>query len=406
MLLVMKNEIGTTLRRKAFIIMAIGLPLVLGLVALIVGSVNQNAIETAAEAGELPEETEEVVEGYVDEGGLIETLPADIPPGCLVAYPDEATAQAALEAEEIAGYYLIAPDYVESGGVTYVQLQFSPMTGDVEAGIIEWVLAVNLLGDEERAERVWNPLEVFVTSLAPEEEVIEETWITEMFPTLLSIVLYMVILMPAGLLVTAVTDEKKNQVIEILMSSVTPLQLLGGKIVALGLLGLLQVALWFGVLYGVVSLGGEPLRIPAGFEVPAPLLAWGIVYALLGYAMYGTQMAGLGALAPDMKDSRSATIVVLSPLILVYVFNAAIVALPDAPVALALSLFPLTSPIAMVTRMAATTVPLWQTALAAVLQLLTAILILRLVARLFRAQHLLSGQPFSLKLYVQTLLKG
>jgi ABC-2 type transport system permease protein len=65
--------------------------------------------------------------------------------------------------------------------------------------------------------------------------------------------------------------------------------------------------------------------------------------------------------------------------------------------ALVLSLFPLTSPVGMIARMTQTTVPLWQAVLAAALQLLTATLIVRMVARLFRAQMLLSGQPISMK---------
>jgi len=88
---------------------------------------------------------------------------------------------------------------------------------------------------------------------------------------------------------------------------------------------------------------------------------------------------------------------VLIPLITVYLFLTAIVGAPDGSLALVLSLFPLTSPVGMITRMTQTTVPLCQEALAAALQLLTAILIVRLVARLFCAQMLLFGQPISAK---------
>jgi ABC-2 type transport system permease protein len=96
--------------------------------------------------------------------------------------------------------------------------------------------------------------------------------------------------------------------------------------------------------------------------------------------------------------------VVLSPLIAVYMFLIIIVARPDSPISIALSLFPLTSPVAMIARMTATSVPAWQAVLAAALQLLTALLIVRAVARLFRAQILLSGQPFSVRAYGSALL--
>jgi ABC-2 type transport system permease protein len=154
----------------------------------------------------------------------------------------------------------------------------------------------------------------------------------------------------------------------------------------------------------VVRFGGRPLKIPTGFTVPTQLLVWSFVYGLLGYAMYGAQMAGLGALAPDIKDVRGASFIILLPLIVVYMFSVGIFVAPDGPLALVMSLFPLTSPVGMIARMTRTTVPLWQLVLAAVLQALAAILIVRIVARLFRAQHLLSGQPFSVKRFFGALL--
>ena len=416
-LLVMLNEIRTTLRRKSFVILALGVPLVLGATASIVMAVNRDVpsapvastetIDAAKQTAEgaCPEaDVPSEAEGYVDEGGLIKALPADIPPGWLTEYATEETAQAALEAEEIAAYYIIAADYVETGEITYVTPQYNPISDDVETDGIEWILLVNLLGDAELAADVWNPLDVKVTALeSVEPEAAQGSWIVKLFPNLMTFVLYMVILMPAGVLMNAITDEKKDRVMEVLISSVSPQQMIGGKILALGLLGLLQTALWVGVLWAVIRFGGQPLDIPTDFAIPTELLVWAFIYGPLGYAMYGAQMAGLGALAPDVKDASGASFIVLMPLIIVYVLLTAILSAPDGSLALVLSLFPLTSPVGMIARMTQTTVPLWQALLAAALQLLTAILIVRLVARLFRAQTLLSGQPFSARRYFRAL---
>ncbi|MFQ5858956.1 MAG: ABC transporter permease [Anaerolineae bacterium] len=399
--LVMLHEIRATLGRKTFVILALGVPLVLGAIVLIVMAVNRDAV-TATRTSDA---AREIKEGYVDEGGLIKELPADIPSGWLTEYPDEATAQMALEAEDIAAYYIIPAGYVETGDIVYVTLQHNPISDRVNTAGIERILLLNLLGDVELAAEVWTPLDVQERALESDEPAAaEDSWIVELFPTLMVLILYMVILMPASVLVNAVTDEKKNRVMEVLISSLSPGQMITGKILALGLLGLLQTALWVGVLWAVVRFGGQPLKIPAGFAVPTGLLVWSFVYSLLGYAMYGAQMAGLGALAPDLKETRGASLVILSPLIVVYMLTAAIVVAPDGPLALVLSLFPLTSPIGMIARMTETTVPLWQSVLAAVLQALTAVLIVRLVARLFRAQHLLSGQPFSVREYYGALV--
>jgi ABC-2 type transport system permease protein len=388
----------------SFIIIAVGMPLLLGLIALVVGGVNRNAGSAPVPLHETIESVGQGPQGIVDEGDLIEMLPPDVSDQ-LSAYASRAAAQAALEAGDIEGYYVVRADYLQNGGLIYVQQEFSPIVDDVDTSRMEWVILTNLIADTELASVVWQPLQLEITSLQPPQSEAEEgNWIVELFPTLMVLILYMVILLPAGMLVNAVTDEKKNRIIEVLMSSVSAQQMITGKILALGLLGLLQTALWVGVLWGVVSLGGAPLRIPPGFEVPPQLLLWTFVYGLLGYAMYGSQMAGLGALAPDLKDTRGASLVIMTPLILVYLLAPVIADHPEGPLALALSTFPLTAPVGMIARMAEVTVPLWQAALAAILQLLAAGLIVRATARLFHAQHLLSGEPFSVRRYMQVML--
>ena len=404
--LVMVNEIGMSLRRRAFVLFAFGVPLILGIIALVVVFINRDAGGAAPAAGGGVTADQPAHEGYVDLAGLIQTLPGDMPAGRAVEYPDQATAQAALDAGNLTGYYIIAPDYVQTGDLTYVTEEHNPLSGGVISDPMEWILLVNMLGDDvQLAGEVLNPADVELTTLAPaEEENVEDNWIVELFPTLMVLILYMVILMPAGMLVNAVTDEKKNRVMEVLLTSVSTEQMISGKILALGLLGLVQTALYLGVMWAVITFGGQPLNIPPGFEIPTGLAVWSVVYFLLGYAMYGAQLAGVGALAPDAKETRAANLVVMSPLIVGYMFNIVIITSPNGPVALALSLFPLTSPIAMIARMAITEVPLWQSVLAVVLQALTAVLIVRLVARLFRAQHLLSGQPFSVREYYGALV--
>lgn len=204
----------------------------------------------------------------------------------------------------------------------------------------------------------------------------------------------------------AMTDEKKNRVIELLVSSVSTRHLITGKIIAVGILGLLIMIMWLVIMWSVAKFGGQPLAIPENFSLPTALLAWAFVYGLFGFAIYGAQMAGLGALAPDIKDSRSISFIIMIPLIAVYMFLIAIIAKPDGPISIALSLFPLTSPVGMITRMTVTDVPTWQAVLAAILQLFGAIVIVRIVIRLFHAQVLLSGQPISVKRYFGTLLGG
>jgi ABC-2 type transport system permease protein len=400
--LIMKAEIRTALGRKSFVLFAFGLPLVLAIVALTFLIANRNGGATAEE--ETPQQS--LAEGYVDPGGLIQSLPENVPDGWLVPFAGEAAAQQALEAGDIQGYYLIAADYLESGDVTYVKETYNPIEDTVRSQAIEWILLTNLAGgDLSLASALWQPLNVEMKSLAPPTETgYEGNWFVEMLPTLMTLILYMVILIASSALIAAVAEEKKNRVMEIVLSSVTPTQFIGGKILALGFLGLLMFAAYVGIMWMVATFGGQPLNIPLDYELPAHLLVWAGVFAVLGYAIYGSLMAGLGALAPDVKDTRSTSIMLMAPMILAYMFNIVVVEVPNSAIAVILSLFPLTSPVSMISRMTVLDVPAWQLILAAALQLLSALLIVRLVARLFRAQILLSGAAPTPGRYLKVLL--
>jgi ABC-2 type transport system permease protein len=388
--LIMKAEIRNTLGRKSFLILGFGPPVLFAIIAGAFMVANRNGGATVEEA----QPQQSFAEGYVDPGGLIKSLPKNVPDGWLTPFAGETAARQALEAGDIQGYYLIAADYLESGDVTYVTETFDPLGGSVQTRGMEWVLLYNLSGgDASLASALWQPLNVEMRSLAPPraEEGYENNWLVEMLPTLMTLILYMVILIAAQTLIAAVGEEKKNRVMEILLSSVTSTQFIGGKILALGFLGLLIFAGYVGVMWMVVTFGGQPLNIPLDFELPNGLFVWATVFAVLGYAIYGSLMAGLGALAPDVKDTRSSSIMLMAPLIVAYLLNIVVVEVPNGAVAIFLSLFPLSSPVSMISRMTVIDVPAWQLILAATLQLLMSLLIVRLVARLFRAQIMLSG---------------
>jgi ABC-2 type transport system permease protein len=399
----MKAEIRTALGRKSFVVFAFGLPLVMAIVALAFMIANRNGGGTVEETAA----PQQLAEGYVDPGGLIKSLPPNVPEGWLMPFADEAAAQQALEAGDIGGYYVIAADYLQSGDVTYVKETFNPIDDTVRSQGIEWILLTNLAGgDMSLASALWQPLNVEMKSLAPPqaETGYEGNWFVEMLPTLMTLILYMVILIASSALIAAVAEEKKNRVMEIVLSSVTPTQFISGKILALGFLGLLMFAAYVGIMWMIATFGGQPLNIPLDYELPTHLLVWAGVFAVLGYAIYGSLMAGLGALAPDVKDTRSSSLMLMAPMILAYMFNIIVVEVPNGAIAVILSLFPLTSPVSMISRMTVINVPAWQLILAAALQILTALAIVRLVARLFRAQILLSGGAPTPKRYVKVLL--
>ena len=180
--------------------------------------------------------------------------------------------------------------------------------------------------------------------------------------------------------------------------------MLVGKIAGLGIIGLVQTAIWIGTGYSLLSLSGQTFSLPPGFELPPSIITWGLLFFLLGYTVYASLMAGLGALVPNLREASQAVILVIWPLIIPLFMYVALVEQPHGALAVGLSLFPLTAPVAMMTRLAGTAVPWWQLALSVALLAGTAVFVVRAVTGMFHAQTLLSGQPFSAKRFARALM--
>jgi ABC-2 type transport system permease protein len=405
-LLVLRHELATTFRRRSFLIITFGLPLLAIIVVAVLTFLRGDTDSSSATVlDQGPPQIQ--VEGYVDQSGLIRVIPDAIPAGHLLGYPDEEQAQQALASGEITAYYLIPADYLERGELFYVYPDSKPLLSEGQEWVIMRALVENLAGDPRLAEVVWDPIRLEWTSLAAEVQPGGESSDSAQFvPALMVILLYVSFMMNANLISESVSGEKENRTMEILMVSISPRQMLVGKIVALGAAGLIQVIVWVGTVVVLINLGGQTFALPSGFAIPASILVWGVVFYLLGYAVYGSLMAGVGALTSRMKEAGQASFLVLSPLMIGYLIGL-IAPLAEETTGLlpvALSMFPLTAPVLMMMRLADGTVPLWQLLLSAVLMLGTAYLIIRAVAAMFHAQNLLSGQPFSAKRFFRALL--
>jgi ABC-2 type transport system permease protein len=417
--LVLRHELLTTVRRPSFLLVAFGIPLLAILALLGVTIFRGNSSGSGVVPSDAAGATELEVQGYVDERGLISVIPRDIPRGYLVAYPDEQQALAAMEAGEITAYYLVPKDYVETGNLVIVSPDPSPFPQHQQDWVMRWTLLVNVLGgDAELAQRVMNPVNLRVTDLTPEPQnsasgdqecskpgmTCEPNLLIRYLPMIMLVLFYIFITTGSSLLLRSISAEKENRVMEILMLSLSPLQVLAGKIIGLGIAGFLQMAAWVGTVYVSLRIGGQTLNLPPGSHIPPSLLIWGLVFFLLGYAVYASLMAGAGALVPTLKETTQATWVVMLPIFAGYLVGLFLIEEPHGMVATGLSLFPLTSPVLMIMRLTIGGVPVWQPPLAAGLLALTAVFVVRLVARMFHAQNLLSGQSFSVRRFYGALL--
>ncbi len=405
--LILKTEFINTVTRRSFLLTLILVPLI---PALILGGIALFGSDNNGSQTEItqPEQGAGIAEGYVDQANIISQLPDWVEPGRLVAYDSEDAARRDTESGALQAYYVIPADYLETGAIRYVRTDFNPFTAMDETGIINAVIEYNLLGaDDQRYSTYLNPVQVQPVDLTPGEQgqiSQSDSPLAFYLPYGVTLLFYFLIISSASLMLNSVAKEKENRVMEILLSSVKPNELLAGKILGLGLAGLLQMVVWTGSALYLLRIGGGPLNIPASLQLPPSLLLWGILFFILGYLLYAAIMAGVGALVPNLREATQATTVIVLPMIVPLLLVGVIIEQPNATLPLILSLIPFTGPTTMMTRLAAGSVPLWQLLLSAGLLLGTVVLVMRAVARMFRAQTLLTGKKFSLGLYIRVLL--
>lgn len=401
---VLKTEFINTITRRSFLLTLILVPLV---PALILGVVSLISDGDDGGIGNIfqPEPSGQVPDGFIDQAGIITEIPEWVGEDYLTEYSSEAAARQAAINSEINGYYLIPADFIQTGDIRFVSPDFSPLTALDSTWTITTTIDYNLVGaDPIRLQAFQNPVQVTHIDLAAEEEQRDESSMLAFYlPYGITMLFYVLIITTASLMLNSVAKEKENRVMEILLSSITPKQLLTGKILGLGLIGLLQTTLWLGTALLLLRLGGRTLNIPSSL-IPSPeILIWGIILFILGYLIYATIMAGVGALIPNIKEGSQATFYVILPLLIPLVLVSVLIEQPHSPLAVILSLIPFTAPNTIMTRMATTSVPIWQVLVAIVGMILTIFFLIRAVAGMFRAQLLLTGKKFKLGTFIMAL---
>jgi ABC-2 type transport system permease protein len=217
---------------------------------------------------------------------------------------------------------------------------------------------------------------------------------------------YMIILISSGLMLSAVTKDKENKTIEILLTSARPLDLFIGKILAFGLLSLMQMVVWFGTLFLLVDVGKTSLPFLQNISIPTSVLWASVPFYIGGFLLYGSLMAGMGAVAPNLREGNQSTFVLNLPLIFTILSINQLIETPFSSFTTFMTLFPFTSPVVMLTRLSVGPVPAWQLIASIALLVGTVIIVIRGVANLFSSQYLLSGQKINIGLFLRTVFIG
>jgi ABC-2 type transport system permease protein len=203
-----------------------------------------------------------------------------------------------------------------------------------------------------------------------------------------SLLLFMSLAFYGQWVINGVVEEKKNRVVEVILSAVRPRDLLAGKVIGIGSLGLAQLALVAGL--------AAALLVAGVFDAPAELgadMALVIPWFVLGFALYAVAYAVAGALASSQQNADTAAQPVTYALITVYFAGYVVLAEnAEGPLASLLTVFPLSAPLVLPARSALVGVPLWQHALAVIFVLAAIYALVRFAGRVY-AHGLLHGGP-------------
>lgn len=256
--------------------------------------------------------------------------------------------------------------------------------------------------------------------------------------------IYFFIFMFASQVLRSVLEEKTNRIVEVLLSSVKPLQLMLGKIIAVAMVGLTQFALWIIFTVAIVFavqivnpdfFSGDQMAMEMTSQMSSPQIVenteiitafqqgkgvgevlsdfYGIsfsqiilsflFYFLFGYLLYAALFAAIGSAVDNEADSNQFTLPVTVPLILTIILIMPMADDPNGSLAWWLSMIPLTSPIAMLVRLPSSGVPLWELLLSMGIMVLFFMLCLWLAAKIYRTGILMYGKKVSYKELIKWL---
>jgi len=207
-------------------------------------------------------------------------------------------------------------------------------------------------------------------------------------------IIYMTVLLYGMYVMRGVLEEKSSHVVEVIVSTVKPFELMLGKILGIGAVGLTQFLIW-SVLMAAISAPGAVAAVGiSGMElpaVPAQLLFFFVVYFVLGFLLYGTLYAGIGAAFDTEQEAQNFQGVVTMFLMVPLVMMVLIINQPDGTLSVVLSLIPFFTPMLMFLRMTLTQVPPIQLAASVVLMVGAILFCTWIVAKIYRVGILMHG---------------
>ncbi len=348
--------------------------------------------------------------GFVDHSGLLSkapTLPLEEDSVEIILYADETTARAALEAGEIQAYYVLPANYAESLEMEVYYLEDWP-DGDAQQDFDNYIRAVLLPANPNPLQtRIIEGPELTLRSIDGQREFRGEAGFIAIFlPMIVAIFFVFAVMGASGYFLQAITDEKENRTMELMITSISPWQLIGGKALGLLSVGLTQIGVWM-VSIAITWFTARHFIV----ELQSIRLPWDVlvVFALFlapSFALIAAMMIAIGGIVTEYQEGQQ----IAGVLNLLFTFPLFMVALmiadPNSPLVLFLSYWPTTSFLTITMRWGLTTIPLWQVGLSWLILLGSALAVTWAATRIFRFGMLRYGQRLDLKMIMAALRRS
>jgi ABC-2 type transport system permease protein len=406
---VARFELLSVVKRWSYLIATFGLPIFLAVVSgTVLGAQTYFLTQRAAESSQF---------GLVDESGVIDRAVFEQRDGArvwtangndVVLYDNGDVATNDLESGRLRAVYIVAKNYLSSGEVRAIQSEKTPllsMGGTTIEPLLRSLLRKSLVEgrlDGDVQKRVISPAYFIRSRLGPEGE--EVTGVDEALdllvrttiPLFLGILLLTALLSASGYLVQTVSTDKESKIVEVLLSSVTPEEILAGKLFGLGAAGLVQFAVWSSMLVFVALSASAALA--SVVTIPWEALAVAPLLFILGYLFLGSLMLATAALGANAAESQKLTmgwamLAILPLMVLVILLEA-----PNGTLGQIMTWIPFTSPLTVIIRLAVDSsgIAWWEVIGAMGVLVVSTWLSIRVGARLFRVGFLLTGSMPSL----------
>jgi len=378
------TEFITNVKRKEFIILTLLLPLIL-LTSMVIPLFFMQTVSHEKETL-----------GVVDETGIVMPVLKERYTDYLIKEIANAEeARQLLENNNISSYIIIEKDFIEKGKVSYyskIQLSsFSSANMNLER-IVSDIAIENLLRNEgisnEIINKVKDPIEmerITVTKTGDEKE----TPFSFVGNYLLPLFLFMSIMNAGGYLLNGIVEEKENKVVEVLLSTISPSELLSGKILGLGGLGILQVSIWGIGIIAVTKILNIPLIT---FEKGIIIM----IFFILGYFLYSSIFAMIGSISTSTRDSQQISAIVSFIVFIPMLLFFGIVQNPNMAFIRLLGMIPPFTPSIMIMRVLLTETPISDIIISIIILIGSVIVAAKIASKIFNIGILMYGKKPSL----------